>query len=140
MTEAKKGGAPKGSAATNETDTGGGDNTTERSIAFVGAGNLDNSGPADASAVTGATSPSGALQEDEALTPEMLEHPAVDNNPRANTTQNMNRADFNDPAQKDQDAVIDKLGLEPLSEEDRPEPLQRTMRVEDGTRRSRSRD
>lgn len=36
-------------------------------------------------------------------------HPAVDNNPRANTTEDQNRIDFNDPTLSDAEAVRKNL-------------------------------
>lgn len=116
---------------------GAGENTTARSVASSGAGALDASGKATMSPVTDTSSPSGALQEPEALTADVLDHPAVDNNPREDTTQNMNRVDFNDPSQGDQAAVIENLGLEPLGEDERPEASQRTSLVVDGSRKTK---
>lgn len=38
-----------------------------------------------------------------------LDHPAVDANPRANTTEDQNRIDFNDPSLEGQEAVEKNL-------------------------------
>lgn len=38
-----------------------------------------------------------------------MSHPAVDNNPRANTSADMNRIDFNDPTKSQKEAVEDNL-------------------------------
>lgn len=38
-------------------------------------------------------------------------HPAVDANPRANTTADQNRIDFNDPTRFDADVVAEQLGM-----------------------------
>lgn len=38
-------------------------------------------------------------------------HPAVDANPRANTTDVQNRIDFNDPTRRDADVVAEQLGM-----------------------------
>ena len=38
-------------------------------------------------------------------------HPAVDNDPRANTTAAQNRIDFNDPTRSDADVVAEQLGM-----------------------------
>lgn len=40
------------------------------------------------------------------------EHPAVDNNPRAGTTAEQNRIDFNDPTLSGAEAVAKNLGLD----------------------------
>lgn len=40
-----------------------------------------------------------------------LSHPAVDNNPRAGTTVEQNRIDFNDPTLSGAEAVAQNLGL-----------------------------
>jgi hypothetical protein len=51
--------------------------------------------------------PSGApLQTVPSVDPE---HPAVDSDPRANTTEDQNRIDFNDPALSGQEAVEKNL-------------------------------
>jgi len=50
---------------------------------------------------------SGAPQQ---IVPDVdLDHPAVDNDPRAGTTDVMNRIDFNDPAKSGQEVVEDQL-------------------------------
>jgi hypothetical protein len=57
------------------------------------AADLDTSGAANV-APAETFSPSGAPHQVTAFDPE---HPAVDNDPRASTTADMNRIDFNDP-------------------------------------------
>lgn len=50
---------------------------------------------------------SGAPQQ---IVPDVdLDHPAVDNDPRANTTANQNRIDFNDPSLDGAEAVARNL-------------------------------
>ena len=39
------------------------------------------------------------------------QHPAVDANPRQNTTNEQNRIDFNDPTRRDADVVAEQLGM-----------------------------
>ncbi|MDE0878920.1 MAG: hypothetical protein OSB00_09725 [Sphingomonas bacterium] len=41
-----------------------------------------------------------------------MSHPAVDDNPRANTTDEQNRIDFNDPTKSGSDAVADNLAAQ----------------------------
>lgn len=41
-----------------------------------------------------------------------MSHPAVDDNPRANTTVDQNRIDFNDPTVAGHDAVADALNAQ----------------------------
>jgi hypothetical protein len=53
---------------------------------------------------------SGAYVEDGMKKAIPVDHPAVDNNPRAGTTVNMNRIDFNDPEQSEEEAVAEQLG------------------------------
>jgi hypothetical protein len=67
----------------------------------------DASGPANIKPAT-AVDTSGAPQQ--IVTDVDMEHPAVDNNPRANTTVNQNRIDFNDPTISGEEAV--RLNLE----------------------------
>lgn len=69
------------------------------------AANLDTSGPADV-APAETFSPSGAPHQVTEFDPE---HPAVDNNPRANTTADMNRIDFNDPIRTGAEIVEQQL-------------------------------
>lgn len=38
-------------------------------------------------------------------------HPAVDNDPRANTTAEQNRIDFNDPTKSGAEVVAEQLGM-----------------------------
>lgn len=38
-----------------------------------------------------------------------INHPAVDNNPRENTTADQNRIDFNDPDLSEEEAVVENL-------------------------------
>lgn len=42
------------------------------------------------------------------------DHPAVDNNPRANTTAEQNRIDFNDPGKPGAEAVADNLAAQQI--------------------------
>lgn len=52
---------------------------------------------------------SGAIIEDGAKKMVDVDHPAVDNNPRAGTTVAQNRIDFNDPTLNDRQAVAERL-------------------------------
>lgn len=53
--------------------------------------------------------PSGAPHQ---IVPDVdLDHPAVDADPRANTSVDQNRIDFNDPAREGVDVVSDELGM-----------------------------
>lgn len=52
---------------------------------------------------------SGALVESGALDEIDVKHPAVDSNPRANTTVRQNQIDFNDPTLSDRQAVAQRL-------------------------------
>lgn len=61
--------------------------------------------PAPASAIES----SGAIMEPSVKKAVDVDHPAVDNNPRALTTEAQNRIDFNDPTQNDRDAVAERL-------------------------------
>lgn len=59
--------------------------------------------------------PSGAPRQ---IVPDIdPSHPAVDNDPRAGTTANMNRIDFNDPAKSGQEIVSEQLGMTKPGEE-----------------------
>lgn len=62
---------------------------------------LDTSAPADLVAASD-FSTSGAPRQ---VTDIDVDHPAVDNDPRANTTEAMNRIDFNDPGKTGREAV-----------------------------------
>jgi hypothetical protein len=53
---------------------------------------------------------SGAIIEEAAKKVD-LDHPAVDNNPRADTTVRQNQIDFNDPAKPQKEAVEENLGI-----------------------------
>lgn len=54
--------------------------------------------------------PSGAPQQ---IVPDVdMSHPAVDDNPRANTSVDANRIDFNDPTIKGHDAVAEALNAQ----------------------------
>lgn len=53
---------------------------------------------------------SGAIMEKSAKTGVDVSHPAVDNNPRADTTVRQNQIDFNDPSMTSQEAVAANLG------------------------------
>lgn len=71
------------------------------------AATLDHSGPANIPPATG-FEPSGAPIQ---TTDIDAAHPAVDANPRANTTVDQNRIDFNDPGLSGEDAVKRNLGI-----------------------------
>jgi hypothetical protein len=81
--------------------------TTDATTTPAIAADLDTSGPADIAAATTFT-PAGAPEQVTAID---VDHPAVDNNPRANTTVDMNRIDFNDPRKTG--AEIAAEGAEP---------------------------
>lgn len=66
--------------------------------------------PADIGAAPAeAVEAAGAIMEPEVKEAIDVDHPAVDNNPRAGTTEAQNRIDFNDPTQNDRDAVQERL-------------------------------
>jgi hypothetical protein len=65
------------------------------------ASTLDTSGPAEIPAAT-EFSPSGAPRQ---VTEIDIDHPAVDNDPRAGTSSDQNRIDFNDPSIPGHEAV-----------------------------------
>lgn len=71
------------------------------------AATFDHSGPANIPAAT-EFEPSGAPIQTTGIDPA---HPAVDANPRANTTVDQNRIDFNDPGLSGEDAVKRNLGI-----------------------------
>ena len=52
---------------------------------------------------------SGAIMEPSVKTAVDVDHPAVDNNPRAGTTERQNQIDFNDPTLSDRKAVEQRL-------------------------------
>ena len=52
---------------------------------------------------------SGAVIEPAAKEAVDMDHPAVDNNPRAGVPADSNRIDFNDPSKSQQEAVADNL-------------------------------
>jgi hypothetical protein len=66
---------------------------------------LDTSGPANIAAAT-EFSPSGAPRQ---VTDIDVSHPAVDNDPRAGTTADQNRIDFNDPTLEGHEAAENNL-------------------------------
>ena len=66
---------------------------------------LDTSGPADIAAAE-TFSPSGAPHQVTDFDPS---HPAVDNDPRAGTTVEMNKIDFNDPTKTGAEIAADQL-------------------------------
>lgn len=70
------------------------------------AADFDNSGPANIPPAT-TIDTSGAPQQ--IVGDVDLHHPAVDNNPRAGTTENMNRIDFNDPSRPGHEVVAEQL-------------------------------
>ena len=53
---------------------------------------------------------SGAILEPDAASAVDVDHPAVDNNPRAGTTAGQNAIQFNDPTKTDEEAVRERLG------------------------------
>jgi hypothetical protein len=68
--------------------------------------------PADigaAGSAKGNMDASGAIMEPSVKSDIDVDHPAVDNNPRAGTTDRQNRIDFNDPNLKDRQAVEQNL-------------------------------
>ena len=76
-----------------------------KKTAAADAGTKDNGVPA----ATG-FDPSGAPQQ---TVPDVdLDHPAVDNNPRSNTTVDQNRIDFNDPTREGVDVVTERLAAD----------------------------
>lgn len=83
------------------------DALTSSSIGGIGiAADLDDSGPANVAAAT-EFAPSGAPQQ---VVPDVdLSHPAVDADPRAGTTANQNRIDFNDPGRSGREVVEEQL-------------------------------
>lgn len=94
--------APAISAAPVDENTGSADVST----AAVEQANAD--APADLPAAA-EFAPSGAPVQ---VVPDVEpSHPAVDANPRANTTEAQNRIDFNDPTISGQEAVERNLGL-----------------------------
>lgn len=62
-----------------------------------------------AAAGTDSISGSGAILEPDAASKVDVDHPAVDNNPRAGTSVSQNQIDFNDPSLQDAEAVMDNL-------------------------------
>ncbi len=99
----------RSTAYTSTTDRGDGaaatrvDNVAPAVIGTASA--LDTSGPANIAPVS-AFSTSGAPAQTVGIEPE---HPAVDNNPRANSTIDMNRIDFNDPVREGSEIVAENL-------------------------------
>ena len=74
---------------------------------------LDNSGPANIPAAT-EFSPSGAPIQ---IVPDVnVDHPAVDNDPRKNTTILQNKIDFNDPTKAGEEVVAEQLGMKNQAE------------------------
>ncbi len=88
--------------------------TTNTTIAAT-AGDLDTSGAANIKPAKSIDT-SGAPQQ---IVPDVdLNHPAVDNDPRAGTTVNQNAIDFNDPTIPGHQAVAEKLGMKVVSDAD----------------------
>lgn len=56
---------------------------------------------------------SGAIIEGDVKSDIPMDHPAVDSNPRANTTPEMNAIDFNDPTKGASEAVKEGLTTKP---------------------------
>lgn len=68
--------------------------------------------PADigaAGSAKGNMDASGAIMEPSVKSSVDVDHPAVDNNPRAGTTERQNAIDFNDPTLTEQEAVEQRL-------------------------------
>lgn len=59
---------------------------------------------------------SGAIIEPEIAAGVDMAHPAADSNPRATSTADMNRIDFNDPTLSQEEAVAENLGKSEDSE------------------------
>lgn len=59
-------------------------------------------------AAASAFEPSGAPDQVPSID---VDHPAVDNDPRANSTAEMNQIDFNDPSKAAGDVVAEQLGM-----------------------------
>jgi len=76
-------------------------NEGEAHVVVGTASTLDTSGAANIAPAT-EFSPSGAPRQSTDID---LDHPAVDANPRAGTTVNQNKIDFNDPNLTGQEAV-----------------------------------
>jgi hypothetical protein len=76
------------------------------------AADQDTSGPAKIAPATAFT-PAGATDQVTEIDPL---HPAVDNDPRAGTTVDQNRIDFNDPTISGSDAVAKNLGMKTEAE------------------------
>ena len=89
--------ASKARTATVQTEGG--------STAVTTAAALDTSGAANIPAAS-EFSPSGAPRQ---VTDIDVDHPAVDNDPRAGTTADQNRIDFNDPSRSGSEIVADQL-------------------------------
>ncbi len=50
------------------------------------------------------------------------DHPAVDNDPRAGTTEMQNRIDFNDPTKEGVEVVATELGMKTVADAPKAEP------------------
>jgi len=61
---------------------------------------------------------SGAIIEPAIAQGVDMNHPAVDANPRENSTPEMNQIDFNDPTKTPEQAVADNLGAPQAADED----------------------
>lgn len=96
--------APKAKAATAKARTATVRNEGETAVVGTAAA-LDSSAPADIAAASD-FSPSGAPRQ---VTDIDVDHPAVDNDPRAGTTVDQNRIDFNDPVRPGHEIVEDQL-------------------------------
>ncbi|MEA1083218.1 hypothetical protein SFC76_03010 [Sphingomonas sp. CD22] len=100
--------APKAKATTAKTRTATVRNEGDSAVVGTAAA-LDTSGPADLAAASD-FSPSGAPRQ---VTDIDVDHPAVDNDPRAGTTVDQNRIDFNDPARPGHEIVEEQLKASP---------------------------
>lgn len=80
-------------------------NDGEAPVVLSNASALDTSGAADIKPASG-FNPSGAPEQ---VTDIDVAHPAVDNDPRAGTTVDQNRIDFNDPTLEGHEAVEKNL-------------------------------
>lgn len=82
-------------------------NEGEAPVVLGTASAIDTSSASDIAPAT-RFNPAGAPEQVTDIDPG---HPAVDNNPRAGTTINQNKTDFNDPTLSGSDAVAEHLGM-----------------------------
>lgn len=107
--EAHTAAAAGGVAYTSTTDRGdGAAATTTTNIgaaAVTTAASLDQSGPANVTPADGFEASGAPVQSSDID----LDHAALDRNPRANTTADQNRIDFNDPLRPSSEIVTDAV-------------------------------